>query len=78
MSEKLPVLSGKAVIKALSKAGFKPARQRGSHVFLKHMDGKRTVVPLHVEVNRSTLADIFDQAKLTKEEFLSLLKKKRR
>ncbi|MBI2184514.1 MAG: type II toxin-antitoxin system HicA family toxin [Thaumarchaeota archaeon] len=77
MSEKLPVLSGKDVIKALLKAGFKPVRQRGSHVFLKHEDGRRTVVPLHGEVNRSTLMDIFDQTRLTKEEFLSLIKKKR-
>ena len=32
--EKLPRLSGKELIKILSKNGFKPIRQRGSHVFL--------------------------------------------
>ena len=31
---KLPHLSGKEVIKALSKVGFQSARQRGSHVIL--------------------------------------------
>ena len=32
--QKLPVLSGKKVVKALSKAGFKPSRRKGSHVIL--------------------------------------------
>jgi predicted RNA binding protein YcfA (HicA-like mRNA interferase family) len=74
LSEKLPVLSGREIIKALAKVGFVPVRQRGSHVFLRHADGRRTVVPLHEEVNKSTLMDIIEQAKLTKEEFLKLLK----
>ncbi|MGA2626607.1 MAG: type II toxin-antitoxin system HicA family toxin [Candidatus Bathyarchaeia archaeon] len=44
MSEKLPVLSGKEIIKALEQIGFLPVRQKGSHVFLRHPDGRRTVV----------------------------------
>jgi len=74
LSEKLPVLSGKEIIKALAKLGFVPVRQKGSHVFLRHADGRRTVVPLHEEVNKSTLMDIIQQTKLTKEELLKLLK----
>jgi predicted RNA binding protein YcfA (HicA-like mRNA interferase family) len=71
--EKLPVLSGKEIIKALNKIGFIPVRQRGSHVFLRHPDGRRTVVPIHKEVNKSTLMDILSQTKLSKEELLKLL-----
>lgn len=74
MSEKLPVLSGKQIIKALAKIGFLPVRQKGSHVFLRHVDGRRTVVPLHEEVNKSTVMDIIEQTKLTKGEFLELLR----
>ncbi len=74
MSDKLPILSGKEIIKALSKVGFTPARQRGSHVFLRHTDGRRTVVPLHEEVNRSTLMDILSEIKLSREDFLDLVK----
>jgi len=74
LSEKLPVLSGKEIIKALTKIGFVPLRQKGSHVFLRHADGRRTVVPIHEEVSRSTLMDIIDQTKLTKEEFLRLVR----
>ena len=33
--QKLPRLSGKEVIKILSKIGFDPVRQKGSHVILK-------------------------------------------
>ena len=73
MSEKLPVLSGREIIKALAKIGFVPVRQKGSHVFMRHVDGRRTVVPAHDEVNRSTVMDILEQTKLTKEGFLKLL-----
>jgi predicted RNA binding protein YcfA (HicA-like mRNA interferase family) len=73
LSEKLPVLSGKELVKALSKIGFVPVRQKGSHVFMRHPDGRRTVVPLHKEINKSTLMDILNQSKLRKEELLKLL-----
>jgi len=73
LSEKLPVLSGREIIKALSKIGFVPVRQKGSHVFLRHSDGRRTVVPLHDEVNKSTLMDILSQTKLKRDDFLRLL-----
>ncbi len=55
MGDKLPVLSGKEVIKALSKVGFSSVRQRGDHVFMlkETPEGKRTtVVPLHKEVDK--------------------------
>jgi predicted RNA binding protein YcfA (HicA-like mRNA interferase family) len=74
LSERLPVLSGREIIKALAKIGFIPVRQKGSHVFLRHIDGRRTVVPLHKEVNKTTLMDIIEQTGLAKEEFLKLVK----
>jgi predicted RNA binding protein YcfA (HicA-like mRNA interferase family) len=74
LSERLPVLSGREIIKALAKVGFVPVRQKGSHVFLRHVDGRRTVVPLHEEVNKSTIMDIIEQTKLTRQGFLELIK----
>ena len=74
--QKLPRLSGKDVIKVLSKAGFLAVRQKGSHVILKKqtVEGtKTTVVPLHKEVDRGTLLEIIRQTGLKKEEFLKLL-----
>ena len=74
--QKLPRLSGKEVIKALSKVGFAIARQKGSHVILAKQaeNGKKAVVvPNHKEVDKGTLLEIIRQAGLTKEEFLELV-----
>lgn len=73
--QKLPRLSGKEVIKALSKAGFSIARQKGSYIILTKQteSGKKAVVvPNHKEVDKGTLLEIIRQAGLTKEEFLGL------
>lgn len=73
---KLPRVSGGEVIKTLTKIGFIPARQKGSHVILKKEtpEGtKTTVVPLHREIDRGTLLEIIRQAGLTREEFLELV-----
>ncbi|WP_416349276.1 type II toxin-antitoxin system HicA family toxin [Leptolyngbya sp. CCNP1308] len=43
----LPSLTGREVIAALQKVGFSVARVRGSHHILVHIDGRRTVVPVH-------------------------------
>jgi predicted RNA binding protein YcfA (HicA-like mRNA interferase family) len=40
-------VSGRQVIKALQRAGFIPMRTKGSHHFLRHPDGRKTVVPVH-------------------------------
>jgi len=74
--QKLPRLSGKEVIKALSKTGFLVARQKGSHVVMvKESEKGKTalVVPNHKEIDKGTLLEIIRQAKLTKEEFLKLV-----
>jgi predicted RNA binding protein YcfA (HicA-like mRNA interferase family) len=47
MSIKHPKLSGRELIKILGKFGFDMTRTKGSHHFLKHTDGRATVVPVH-------------------------------
>ena len=74
--QKLPVLSGKDVVKALSKVGFSIARQKGSHIILIKMtdDSKKAVVvPNHKEIDKGTLLEIIRQSGMTREEFLNLL-----
>ena len=44
---KLPRLRGKELIRRFTKLGFEVIRVRGSHHFLQHPDGRRTVVPVH-------------------------------
>jgi predicted RNA binding protein YcfA (HicA-like mRNA interferase family) len=73
---KLPSLSGERVVKALRRTGFVQLRQRGSHVSLEKRIGDKvwkTVVPMHSELAKGTLADILKQCGLTLAEFLELL-----
>lgn len=70
---KLPRVSGRKVIKILSKQGFEVLRQKGSHVFLRHSNGKTTVIPNHKEIDKGTLLEIIRQAGLTRDEFLELI-----
>ena len=42
----LPRPTGKELIRALERAGFVAERIRGSHYFLRHPDGRASVVPL--------------------------------
>ena len=74
---KLPVVSGRELIRILGRAGFTHARQHGSHVVLVKTDksGKRAVVvPDHKEIDKGTLIEIIRQAGLKREEFLNLAK----
>ena len=44
---KLPRVTGQQLIAALRRAGFEVIRVKGSHHFLRHTDGRCTVVPVH-------------------------------
>jgi predicted RNA binding protein YcfA (HicA-like mRNA interferase family) len=44
---RLPRLKGKEVVRILGRIGFQVVRTRGSHVFLRHEDGRVTTVPVH-------------------------------
>jgi predicted RNA binding protein YcfA (HicA-like mRNA interferase family) len=72
---KLPVLSGRAVIKALGKVGYEFDHQRGSHIVLRHKlpPHRRVTVPDHREVARGTLRTIIRETGLTIQEFENLL-----
>jgi len=70
---KLPVLSGKELCKALSKMGFSPVRQKGSHVFMQHPDGRSTVVPMNPQIGRGLLKRILNETDIDTEEFVKYL-----
>jgi predicted RNA binding protein YcfA (HicA-like mRNA interferase family) len=44
---RLPRITGREVVAALGRAGFHVDRVRGSDHFLRHADGRGTVVPVH-------------------------------
>lgn len=74
---RLPSLNGKAVIRALERAGFEVVRVSGSHYRMRHKSDPRrqTTVPFHAsrDLPRGTLRDIIEQAGMTVEEFLTCL-----
>ena len=70
---KLPLLSWREIVKALAKAGFQVARQKGSHLILVKEE-YIVPVPKHREIKRGLLHAIITEAGLTREEFLKLLK----
>jgi len=71
---KLPRLKGKQLISALEKAGFRVIRSRGSHCFLKHENGRCTVVPMHAgeNIGPGLFLKILHDCEMTLEEFISL------
>lgn len=73
----LPSVGWREVLKVLHKIGFVPVRQKGSHIVVQHKDGRFTVVPRHDPIDRGTLHGIIEDVGLSKEEFITLLKKKK-
>jgi len=70
----LPSLRARDVIRFLHKLGFVEVRQKGSHVFFKHFDGRTTSIPVHAgeSIGRGLLSDILEDIKMPHEEFLDL------
>jgi len=76
MSNDLPAITGREVIRAFEKAGFVEARQRGSHVILKKPGHPYLItVPVHSgrTVGRGLLRGLIQDAGLTVQQFLNLL-----
>ena len=74
---KLKPVEAERVIKALAKIGFQSVRQKGSHLIMKHPDGRSTVVPVHPgeELGRGILMEIMNDVGISRKEFMELLEK---
>ena len=71
---KLVPISGKDLCKILERIGFTPIRAKGSHIRFKHLDGRRTVVPVHdnEKIGIGLLSAILKQIKITREDYENL------
>ncbi len=71
---RLPRLKGKELVRALERAGFQMDRTRGSHVFLKHPDGRATAVPVHSgeTIGPGLLRSILRDVDLSIEQLVNL------
>ena len=72
---RLPRLRGNQVLTALQQAGFHIVRVRGSHHFLRHPDGRATVVPDHSgeDIGPGLMNKILADCELTRDAFEKLL-----
>jgi len=68
---RLPRLRGREVLAALRRAGFVVLLVKGSHHFLQHPDGRRTVVPVHSgeTIGPGLLNKILKDVEVELEEF---------
>jgi len=72
---RLPGLTGKRLISALAKLGFDVIRVRGSHHFLRHPDGRSTIVPVHANetIGPGLLNKILRDCELTRDQLRNVL-----
>jgi len=68
-------ISGKKLVKFLSKTGFSIYSRKGSHVKMINFKRKvKTIIPMHKEIATGTLNSILKQVKLTEKEIKELMK----
>ena len=70
----LSPIKARDLIKTLKNIGFAERRQKGSHLFLSHPDGRTTVVPIHPSksIGIGLLRSILHDAKLSLKDFEKL------
>jgi len=75
LMSRFPSVTGSQLIKALRKLGFEVIRTKGSHHFLRHPDGRGTVIPVHrgETIGRGLLAKIFRDCELSQDDFQEIL-----
>ena len=71
---KLPIVSGKEVVKILSTLGYYFDRQKGSHMIMVKKGCRSIPVPNHKPVSYRTVEAIIKQSEITKDKFISLYK----
>jgi predicted RNA binding protein YcfA (HicA-like mRNA interferase family) len=71
-------LTGAELISILQKLGFEIIRIKGSHHILRHIDGRRTVVPVHKgeTIGIGLLMKVLKDVEISKTEFIELINKK--
>lgn len=66
-------LKPRKMISILKHLGFNPIRQRGSHIFFSHPDGRATVIPYHKgeDISKGLIKNILNDIEMDWEEFIS-------
>jgi predicted RNA binding protein YcfA (HicA-like mRNA interferase family) len=74
---RLHPVRAREVVRFLQALGFRQVRQKGSHKFFRHPDGRAATVPDHrgEDLGRGILAKILRDAETRPEEFLDWLRR---
>lgn len=74
---RLKVINSTKLEKLLLKLGFKKIRQKGSHAFYRHPDGRTTTIPHHSgrDLARPLIKEILREIELSVDEYNEYLKK---
>jgi len=69
---RLPAVTGRRMIRFLESLGFQVSRQHGSHIFLRHPDGRTATVPVHAAevLGRGLQHKILPDAEASRQDFL--------
>ena len=70
-----PEVTGRQLLLLLQRMGFALIRVRGSHHFLRHNDGRKTVLPVHSGemIGPGLLSSILRQVQVTRDELFEQL-----
>ena len=73
---KLILINAIKLEKLVFKLGFVKIRQKGSHAFYRHSDGRTTTIPFHTgkDLPRPLLRDILREINLSVDEYNDLVK----
>lgn len=74
---KLKLIDANQMEKLLLRSGFEKVRQKGSHAFYRHPDGRTTTLPHHKGrvLARPLIREILREIEITVEEYTNLLEK---
>ena len=75
MIDAINPLPARKVIRALENIGFRQIRQKGSHPFMRHPDGRTTLIPMHPgeKIGKGMIRKIINDAELTRDEWFGLI-----
>ena len=74
---RLQLVNAKKMEKILFLLGFVKVRQKGSHAFYRHSDGRTTTIPFHSrkDIARPLIREIINEINITIEDYNNILKR---
>lgn len=73
---RLPIVDAKTLERVLFSLGFQRVRQKGSHAFYRHPDGRTTTIPHHPgsDLARPLIREILREIKLSPDDYAKALR----